>query len=461
MYEHYFGWYDIDYAQWAIRHRLTGQELAFAGRVPPREMSGIAASINRHWMRFSYRDPEVRSELLVESLLSPGDWGRVWYLDYGKSFPEPPPFGLWRRLDSFAVDALTCFPKSMAVGGPMKELSTVGGWHLESWRTGIVRTQKPLATGWCGGNPPVLCAHLPPLGDEPAKPWRLCEPGESVHRLPAMEALQVAVHAGRGNPKLSAYFKERAATDPFLANDDGSQLLIPVPLPGRKPEFLSPLRLTRRWDWKVPASDSIDFAYLDLDCLYFAIHITRRNQREETIDFDVRPWDKPELLRLRSESFVPGELPGYDDPNAPSKDSRGDALCPDKRCPMMPQWLGLRLREALPRALDALTATERQETRRRSWNFHFKMENFADGTDREYFLANNGAEIGTKRHADLVIHGETRQRVNGWWDFDPGLPEQLGGGPCSSPGPCLWQPAKAATSSAAIAAVFTTLVSPW
>jgi len=424
VFQHFFGWYDIDEAQLAIRHRLTAQEVAFAGRVEPEELPGIAASINRHWMRFCYSDPEVRAELLVESLLSPGDWGRVWYLDYAKSFPESPPFGLWQRLDSFVVDALTIFPKTEATGEPTMEVAAVGGWHLGFWHPEIVRVQKPSATGWCGGNPPVLCDYLPPLDGELAKPWRLCESGETIHQLPPMKALRVAVEAGRGGPNLLAYLSERMAADPFLASDDDNQLLISVPLPGQEPKFLSPLRLTRRWGWEDGAF--VSFAYLDLDCLYFAIGIHRRNHREETISFRASRWQDAELLRLRPEGFVPGELTGYDDPVAPSKQSRGDALGPDKRSPMMPQWLGLRLREALPLALEALTAAERQETKRQGWNLHAQMENFADGsTDREYFLQNNGTEIATKRSNDGVLQTETRRQIDGWWDFDPELPGMI------------------------------------
>jgi hypothetical protein len=149
---------DFDGAALAMIDRETGQTLAFE-----RTLDGSADASSDQLGMFRYQHAGIHYPVVVRrTARADPDTGADWVLDHDASAdrwlvsPEPrggeggraaagsktaahPPQELWRRVASFAVDALVAWPDTAAFGPAPRAVVAAGGWWGGSWATAIQR----------------------------------------------------------------------------------------------------------------------------------------------------------------------------------------------------------------------------------------------------------------------------------------------------------------------------------
>jgi hypothetical protein len=114
------GYWSYDPETKSLVNQKSDQKIQFVGHHPRDE--AVASGLVRHgqsW-RFIYRDSETEYPVLVRSEVTSRDFGlcRRWHIDHVASAslwrnqregPVVPPYGLWRRVDSCALDAFLCW----------------------------------------------------------------------------------------------------------------------------------------------------------------------------------------------------------------------------------------------------------------------------------------------------------------------------------------------------------------
>ena len=144
---------DFDGAALVMTDRDTGQSLAFE-----RTLDGLADASSDHRGIFRYRDPETDYPIIVRRLARANPESAAdWVLDHlasaehwcaaasGRS--EYPPQELWRRVASFAFDALLAWPDTAAFGPAPRAVVASGGWWAGGWATEVRRrSSTPLLT---------------------------------------------------------------------------------------------------------------------------------------------------------------------------------------------------------------------------------------------------------------------------------------------------------------------------
>lgn len=153
---HVYGWWDYDETDRpSLINRTTGERLRYAGVVKPEDVPSAS-----FWMRFDYESAGIRYPLLVE-LAEELYWPRPFMknkgalkdtlkIDHLRSAAlwrreanveaEYPPYGVWRRVDDCATDALACWPGLPEVGAFPVQLIVVGGWLNGAWNPDFTRT---------------------------------------------------------------------------------------------------------------------------------------------------------------------------------------------------------------------------------------------------------------------------------------------------------------------------------
>ena len=123
-----YGWFEYEQEPRRIRNYLTGPQL-------------IVRLVSEHENLTSfdcqYSDSEIAHSVRFLTHQDPKRPPGI-NVDYGDVFPDPSPYGRWRRIDDFLVDALLCWPE---LDGAMRMygLHTTGGWRSGVWQSGFCR----------------------------------------------------------------------------------------------------------------------------------------------------------------------------------------------------------------------------------------------------------------------------------------------------------------------------------
>ncbi len=245
-----FGWWDFDPEGPALINRKSHQRVVFEGVVrgiPEIRGEGPPAEID--FRRFLYEDSDVRYPLVVnrwrlDHALSAQLWQRGANAD-----ANHPSYGLWRRVDDCALDALFCWPELEATGQRDRACKVRGGWLNGAWDPGMLRTVSRGSQIPDANIAPTLVEPImEPLDTAPPPPWHY------------VDAPEVARHAALANverrPNDVPYLPADAALTgfehhmPHLRRADGSAVIFPS-------RYASTFRNARR--------DTVSFVYADAD----------------------------------------------------------------------------------------------------------------------------------------------------------------------------------------------------
>ena len=166
-----YGWFEYQEDPLRIRNYLTGQQLVISSM---NEESGATAYVGR------YTDGEL-DQLVRFSIGNNAQKTKEIRFDYGDSFSEPPPYGHWRRIDDFIVDALLCWPKYLEEMDRFF-LCTTGGWRSGVWQPQFRREFSSRKSGKPDQLTKYIIAepYVIPL-ETPAPPaWRLVDVDNSA-----------------------------------------------------------------------------------------------------------------------------------------------------------------------------------------------------------------------------------------------------------------------------------------
>ncbi len=217
---------------------LSGQCLRFRERLNIADTQNQpAARGGRIWL-FRYEDGATEYPLVVISNVLGGASGSLrfgWTVDHERSKTlwqlsegrqDPPPFGLWQRVDACAGDALMCWPEFEETGPRPEHVTSAGGWFNGEWSPAI-RLRR-------AGRPAKVSEADPPLQpflsevSAPAHSWRFVHAQKAV----ANASLAHLQHLERNHLYLPA---EAELTGfelnvPHLRRDDDQAVMFPAGL---------------------------------------------------------------------------------------------------------------------------------------------------------------------------------------------------------------------------------------
>lgn len=158
-----YGWFEYGQEPRKITNYLTGQELV---------IKSVTEVPNMTIYDCSYKDSEI-VQLVRFSIHQ--DMRKDIKLDYRDTIPGCPPYGYWRRIDDFLVDALLCWPDFLDRGG--FSLHTIGGWRSGAWNPELRRQFSSRKSGTPDQLTNYLIAepYLIPLETTSPPPWRLVD----------------------------------------------------------------------------------------------------------------------------------------------------------------------------------------------------------------------------------------------------------------------------------------------
>jgi hypothetical protein len=148
------GYWSYDPETKRLINRKSDQRLTFVGNYPLNgaETNRPPRSGGQSW-RFVYRDSDIEYPLLVwsEVLQRSGGLYYRWHIDHVASADlwrdqyggvSTPAYGLWRRVDSCALDALLCWPEIETTGPVPEGTESYGGWSNGQWSNRLLRSSS-------------------------------------------------------------------------------------------------------------------------------------------------------------------------------------------------------------------------------------------------------------------------------------------------------------------------------
>ena len=117
-----YGWFEYKQEPIRIANYLTGQELVVTSVTEQDHITSYCGL---------YKDSEIEQPL--KFFIHHG-FKKIKgiRLDYRDFIPNSLPYGYWRRVDDFLIDALLCWPSSLGQSGWFW-LDTFGGWRNGVW----------------------------------------------------------------------------------------------------------------------------------------------------------------------------------------------------------------------------------------------------------------------------------------------------------------------------------------
>jgi hypothetical protein len=205
-------WWVCDEQRRTMVNRASGEQVAYVGSIePPGGPTGPWT-----WHRFDYLHQDTRYPLVVEfrRVAYAGYHGGqeaaagmqlkncvVYRVDHVRSAElwrrdtnadaSHPSWGLWRRVDEAAIEAICCQPETRYLGPPVDEVALSGGWFNGEWRDALYRRQLNSAFLHHRNRTevrslPLSAYKLLPLDEAPAKwvfdpsapvgPSKVCRP---------------------------------------------------------------------------------------------------------------------------------------------------------------------------------------------------------------------------------------------------------------------------------------------
>ncbi|TQV79204.1 hypothetical protein [Denitrobaculum tricleocarpae] len=376
-------------------------------------------------MRFIYRDPDCAHPILVERVYPPGAGGAIWVLDYDRSQLASISYGLWLRIDCFAIDALEYFSFSQTLIRPAAfEIAARGGWYPWQWNSQILRTQKCLQLfGLDLIEPQILAAYLPPLELAPPSPWQVRPVHEDPECLGVVKLWEEA--ALQGHVSEEAYFRAHSLISrfPVFMDESETRMLVPAPADESQDAAYAPsvLDSTQR-----PGERTQTFLYLDESCLLHPIQIERLPGNEALnlkISCPKYAGQAGLGLAFLSDRSAAGEIKQADNPR---NFHQQKTITP-------PEWVENRIRLACFSAIATLTPDTATGRTLPDLRLEYSVGSFPEGHDREAIFSNlsllgaqtlqsypQEAVYAAKPEtlASLEIESAARQSYGDWY-FDP------------------------------------------
>ncbi len=414
----FVGYLQFDDRDFAVRNPVTGQSLTVAG--PNGNTAPPSAESTDRWLQFNYSDPDTVCSLWVEVVRAPCSEGPTWFLDYEQSGFDTSSYGLWLRIDGFVIDALEYFSFSKTLAHDSAfEISARGGWYLLGWNGEAIRTQKSPKLLFTSDSPQVLSSYLAPLELKYTEPWQLIQVQDTPDALAALKPWKTAMLLGAIKYDTYKHLHDLISAGSFFANAGGTRLLIPAPVPHKKVSSYEPLILGPGYDGQKLEQQ---FLYLDEDCLFHPISISRENNRASLrlrvfrprVPRDTRQTDWG-LISLKHKP-IEGEFELAEKPG----------VLPGEKNLMMPDWVENRIRTACMNAIAALHPDRDYSASLPDCQIEMDLGSFPDGNDRKWVLSNSTLTrdlTSSKQRPELAAsHSRSVSSVDckvyGWWSFD-------------------------------------------
>ncbi len=219
-------------------NQSSGQRLRYLGEEtlgdlgPPRPL----AAGGRVW-RFRYEDEAAQYPLIVRSEVRTRPHGLFyhWQVDHGASAvvwrqeesegSDNPSYGLWRRVDSCALDALLGWPELESTGPAPLAIDAVGGWTNAAWEPHLRRTCYSGYDWGFGPDAGIDAPYVEALDAQPRR-WHFVDvsTGVGLADLAFVEEIESHRFHLPADQPLTGF----EADTPYLRRDDGRAIMFPA-----------------------------------------------------------------------------------------------------------------------------------------------------------------------------------------------------------------------------------------
>lgn len=227
------GYWSYDSETKSLVNRWSKQQFRFEGPHDP-DGHGFLWPGRILW-RFTYRDPQLEYPLIVSCEAGREPPTCRWIIDHVASVQlwrlngsavAVPPYGVWRRIDASALDAMLCWPESEVTGLVASRVEARGGWSNGRWRSDLHRWAHPGEdSGFETADGLTESVFLEALNAEPPR-WRFIDVAEMASDADLAGVREIApdLYFLPHDSPLTG-FEQRM---PHLLRDDGRAVIFPA-----------------------------------------------------------------------------------------------------------------------------------------------------------------------------------------------------------------------------------------
>lgn len=247
------GWWEFDFESRSLINRTSSERLRLVDGINDFDI-----------LKFVYEHKEITYPLQVRRDPRTGTHNPTWILDHESSARAwrerngaMPGFGLWRRVDDCALDALLFWPELENSGPPPLTVTAAGGWINGAWSPDLRRRHNYIDERGFSDAKDIEAPILESLDALPFR-WLFHDAARATHPI-GLEGL-VELDGGRcwlPQEVAPAGFEGRV---PFMRRSDGGAVIFPA---GIRSE------LHRGEDYRARAI----FTYADED-VFFSVNAT-------------------------------------------------------------------------------------------------------------------------------------------------------------------------------------------